>query len=199
MKMAKKKAVKTSKKREPKIKTFLTEAEIEAFLQAAKKTRNGKRDYCLMLVVFRHGLRVSEAIDIRLRELDFSACCLNVRRLKGSRSGLQPIEGDEIRAIKAWMHVRELHKMGGSDLLFLSEQGKFTRQAINYLVKTIAKKAGFDFPVNPHMLRHSTGYALANKNTATRTIQELLGHAKIQNTERYVASNPERLRGIWRK
>jgi len=187
------------KKREPKIKTFLTEPEIEAFLQAAKKTRNGKRDHCLMLMVFRHGLRVSEAIDIRLSELDLSGCYINVRRLKGSRSGLQPIEGDEVRAIRSWMRDRVAFKMAGSDLLFLSEQGKFTRQTVNYLVKTIAKKAGFDFPVNPHMLRHTTGFILANKNTATRTIQELLGHKNIGNTERYTAGNPERMRGVWRK
>ena len=191
--------MKQKEKRKPKIKTFLTEAEIAAFLTASRKTRNGKRDYCLMLLLFRHGLRVSEAIDIRLNELDFSGSYLNVRRLKGSRSGLQPMEGDEVRAIKAWMHVRELHKMAGSDLLFLSEQGTFTRQAVNYIVKTVAKKAGFSFPVNPHMLRHTTGYVLANKHTDTRTIQELLGHKKIQNTERYTAGNPERLRGIWRK
>ena len=186
-------------KKAPKIKTFLTEAEIEAFLRAAKTTRNGKRDYCLMLLVFRHGLRVSEAIDIRLNEIDLSGCYLNVRRLKGSRSGLQPMEGDEVRAIGTWKKERGLHRMAGSDLLFLSEQGKFSRQAVNYLVKTIGKKAGFDFPVNPHMLRHTTGYILANKHTDTRTIQQLLGHKKIQNTERYTADNPERMRGIWRK
>lgn len=182
-----------------KIKTFLTESEIDAFLTASKKGRNGKRNYCLMLLVFRHGLRVSEAIDIRMSELDLSGCYLNVRRLKGGRSGLQPIEGDEVRAIRAWQHVRELHKMAGSDLLFLSEQGAFTRQTINYTVATIAKKAGFSFPVNPHMLRHSTGYILANKNVATRTIQERLGHKNIKHTERYTAANPERQRGIFRK
>jgi len=189
---------KVVKKRE-RIKEFLTESEMEKFLRASKLTRNPKRDYCLMLMAYRHGLRVSEAIDIRLSQLDLDGAYLYVRRLKGSRSGQQPIEGDELRAIRAWLHERELHKMATSDHLFLSEQGPFVRQTINYLVKVMGQKAGFGFRVYPHMLRHSCGFALANKNTATRTIQEALGHENIQNTVKYTASNPERLRGIWRK
>lgn len=190
---------KTTKGKRERVKTFLTESEMEKFLKAAKFTRNPERDYCLMLMAYRHGLRVSEAIDIRLSQLDLDGAYLYVRRLKGSRSGQQPIEGDELRAIRAWLRERLAHKMTTSDYLFLSEQGAFVRQTVNYLVKTIGEKAGFSFRVYPHMLRHSCGFALANKNTATRTIQEALGHENIQNTVKYTASNPERLRGIWRR
>lgn len=191
--------MKTSKKRD-RIKEFLTESEMEKFLKAAKLTRNPERDYCLMLMAYRHGLRVSEAIDIRMSQLDLDGAYLYVRRLKGSRSGQQPIEGDELRVIRKWLHERAAYKDAGTDYLFLSEQGaNIRRQSINYIVKIIGIKAGFGFRVYPHMLRHSCGFALANKNTATRTIQEALGHENIQNTVKYTASNPERLRGIWRK
>lgn len=179
-------------------KNFLTEAETDAFIKAARQTRNGVRDHCLVLMAFRHGLRVSEVIDIRLNELDLDGGHLFVRRRKGSLSTHQPIEGDELRAIKAWLRERSLHKMSHSPLLFLSERGPFTRQAINYLVKTIGEKAGFDFKVNPHMLRHSCGFALADRNTATRTIQDYLGHKNIQHTVIYTATNPERFKNIWR-
>jgi type 1 fimbriae regulatory protein FimB len=190
---------KPAKKRE-RIKEFLTESEMEKFLKASKLTRNPERDYCLMLMAYRHGLRVSEAIDIRMSQLDLDGAYLYVRRLKGSRSGQQPIEGDELRTIRKWLHERAAYKDAGTDYLFLSEQGAaMKRQTINYLVKTIGEKSGFGFRVYPHMLRHSCGYTLANKNTATRTIQEALGHENIQNTVKYTASNPERLRGVWRR
>jgi type 1 fimbriae regulatory protein FimB len=78
-------------------KNFLTEGEIKRFLEAARKGRHGVRDYCLMLVAYRHGLRVSELIEIRMSEIDLETARIHVRRLKGSLSLLstsQPIEGD---------------------------------------------------------------------------------------------------------
>lgn len=180
-------------------KNFLTEAEIDTFIKAARQTRNGVRDHCLVLMAFRHGLRVSETIDIRLDEIDLDGSRLYVRRRKGSLSTHQPIEGDELRAIRAWLRERSSHKMAHSPLLFLSERGPFTRQAINYLVQIIGEKAGFTFKVNPHMLRHSCGFALADRNTATRTIQDYLGHKNIQHTVIYTATNAERFKNIWRK
>lgn len=82
-------------------KDFLTEAEIKHFLEAARHGRHGVRDYLLMLMTYRHGLRVSELIDIRLKDLDLETGRLYVRRKKGSLSTHQPIEGDELRAIRA--------------------------------------------------------------------------------------------------
>lgn len=178
---------------------YLTETEIEAFLKAARQTRNGIRDYCMALMAYRHGFRVSELIDVRLEEVELETSRLQVRRLKGSADTHQPIEGDELRAIRAWLRERSSHKMTHSPLLFLSERGPMTRQAVNYLFEVIGEKAGLSIKVHPHMLRHSCGYTLANKNTATRTIQDYLGHKNIRHTERYTAANPERFKGLWRK
>ena len=75
-------------------KNFLTDAEIKKFLAAARKGRHSVRDFCLMLVTYRHGLRVSELIDIRLKDLDLETGRIFVRRVKGSLSTHQPIEGD---------------------------------------------------------------------------------------------------------
>ena len=82
-------------------KNFLTESEMKKFLAAARKGRHSVRDFCLMLIAYRHGLRVSELIDIRLKDLDLETGRLFVRRVKGSLSTHQPIEGDELRAIRA--------------------------------------------------------------------------------------------------
>ena len=179
-------------------KNFLTESEMKKFLEAARKTRHGVRDHCLMLMAFRHGLRVSELIDIRLKDLDIETSRIYVRRLKGSLSTHQPIEGDELRAIRAWLRIREDYPNAGSNYVFLSERGMMTRQAINYLVNQIGKKAILDFKVTPHSIRHSTGYYLANKGYDTRLIQDYLGHKNIAHTVRYTRTAASRFEGLWR-
>ena len=86
-------------------KDFLTEAEMKRFLDAARHGRHGVRDHTMMLMTFRHGLRVSELIDVRMKDLDLETARLYVRRKKGSLSTHQPIEGDELRAIRGWLRT----------------------------------------------------------------------------------------------
>src|SRR5215204_1059242 len=179
-------------------KNFLTDSEMKKFLAAARKSRHGVRNFCLMLVAYRHGLRVSELIDIRLKDLDLETGRLFVRRLKGSLSTHQPIEGNELRSIRAWLRQRENYPNASSNYLFLSERGPMTRQSINYLVEQIGKSAKLGFKVNPHMLRHSTGFYLANKGCDTRLIQDYLGHKNITHTVRYTRTAAHRFEGLWR-
>ena len=156
-------------------KDFLDPTEIKLFLNAAKEGRQGIRDYLLFLLMYRHGLRCSEAIDLRRDDISFDRATLWVRRPKGSNSGMHPIEGDELRAIRRYLAART------DDLpwLFISERKtKLTRFAVNYLVERTAKEAGLK-NVHPHCLRHSCGYALADKGRDLRTIQEYLGHRSI--------------------
>ena len=179
-------------------KNYLTESEMKKFLKAARKGRHSVRDFCLMLTAYRHGFRVSELIDVRLDDLDLDTGRIFVRRIKGSLSTHQPIEGDELRAIRAWLRKREDFPSAGSGYLFLSERGPLTRQAINYLVRQIGKKAKLTFPVNPHMLRHSCGYYLANKGFDTRLVQDYLGHKNISHTVIYTKTAAKRFEGLWR-
>jgi len=101
---------------------FLTEAERQQFLDAARRGRHGVRDYLLLLLTFRHGLRVSEVIDLRLKDFDLGTARLFVRRTKGSLSTHQPLEGDEIRALRAWLREREQRREARSSYLFLSSE-----------------------------------------------------------------------------
>lgn len=181
-------------------KNFLTEAEIDAFLKASKTTRHKVRDYCMAIMAYRHGLRVSELVNIRLEEIDLDGARLFVCRKKGSLSTHQPIEGDELRAIRSWLRERSALVDAHATWLFLSERkGQMTRQAVNYIFAEIGKKAGLSFQVYPHMLRHSCGFALANKGLDTRLIQDLLGHKNIQHTVKYTQTNSKRFEGLWRK
>jgi integrase len=79
---------------------YLTEAEIERIMEAAKGNRWGHRDVTMILVGYRHGLRVSELVDLRWDRVDFRMATLHVRRVKQGTPSSHPILGDELRALR---------------------------------------------------------------------------------------------------
>lgn len=180
-------------------KNFLSPTEIERFLAASRKGRYGERDYALMMLTFRHGLRASELMNLRLDQVDLDAGRIFVRRKKGSMSTSQPMDGDEIRAVRAWLRRREKFADKGSNMLFITERGgELDRHAFYYLCLEVGKRMKPPCHVHPHMLRHSCGYALANKGCDTRLIQDYLGHRNIVHTERYTRTSAARFEGLWR-
>jgi type 1 fimbriae regulatory protein FimB len=165
-------------------------------LKASMQGRHGIRDHAMVLTAFRHGLRVSELVGMHLSAFDETAGRLWVARAKGSLSTEQPMQGDEIRALHAWLRRRQARADRHLPYLFLSERGPFTRQAFNYLLASIGRRAGLDRQVYPHMLRHSCGFALADKGYDTRLIQDWLGHRNVQHTSRYTRTSARRFAEI---
>lgn len=176
----------------------LTGHEVEKLIAATKGSRNETRDRCLILLMFRHGLRVSEACGLTLAQVDTESRIVHVTRLKDGLSTSHPLRGDEIRVVKAWLAERS-RKKPDTDAFFISERrSPLSRFAAWRAVRKYGELAGLALPAHPHMLRHACGFALADQGADTRLIQDFLGHRNIQHTVRYTATNPARFERLWR-
>lgn len=170
----------------------LLESEVEQLLERAKKSGRADlqhRNYTLILTLYRHALRASEAANLQWSDVNFAEGKLYVRRLKGSNNSTHPIRGDELRALRKLKRQQEKKP---SPFVF----GGIAAPAISSTVKRIGKGI-FAFPIHAHMLRHAAGYYLANKGVDTRLIQDYLGHANIQHTVRYTRLSSRKFEGLW--
>ncbi len=169
--------------------------EMESLIKAAGAVgRYGHRDAILLLLIYRHGLRVSEAIALQWQQVDFKTSHIYINRNKNGNPSNQPILGDELRAL------RKLQRdYPDSSYLFVTERkGPLTDHTVRKLVTRAGISANLGFPVHPHMLRHATGYYLASRGVDTRTIQDSLGHKQIQHTVRYTKLAPGRFDELWK-
>ncbi len=176
----------------------LTGLEVEKLLAATKGARHEARDRCLILLMFRHGLRVSEAVGLKLSDVDLEGRSLHVKRLKKGLTTTQPLRSDELRVLKAWISERTRMKPQGKALFISERRQPMSRKTAWVIIKDYGEAAGLAVAAHPHMLRHACGYALADQGADTRLIQDYLGHRNIQHTVRYTATNPARFERLWR-
>jgi type 1 fimbriae regulatory protein FimB/type 1 fimbriae regulatory protein FimE len=173
----------------------LTPDEVDRLIAAAKKNRHGLRDSTMILVAYRHGLRVSELVDLQWSQIDFNSGNMHVRRVKQGLPSTHPILGDELRALRRLQREQN----PASPFVFTSERGApFGTEGFSRLVERAGVAAKLSLKCHPHMLRHACGYALANKGHDTRALQAYLGHKSIQHTVRYTELAPTRFKDFWR-
>lgn len=171
----------------------LTPAEVESLIEAAGRVgRHRLRDRTLILLAYRHGLRVSELVALRWEQIDFRAGRLHVNRKKRGSAATHPVEGDELRALRALQRAYP-----DSPFIVAGERGPLSRSAVSKIVERAGAEARIPFPVTPHQLRHACGFYLANRGIPTRTIQAYLGHKNIAHTARYTALADTAFRGMW--
>ena len=173
----------------------LTESEIEKLIEAAKTNRYGHRNATMVIVAYRHALRASELCDLTWDAIDFRAATMHVTRRKHGQATTHQISGPELKALRKLQREQE----SKSRFVFITERDgePFNRDGFNWMVKRTGKKAGLPFQVHAHMLRHSTGYTLANAGKDTRSIQAYLGHRDIRHTVRYTELSPTRFKNFF--
>ena len=190
----------------PRIERFLPETlnelDVERLLNSIRTDQPfGLRDRAMIELLYASGLRISELANARLENLSLDEAVIRVTG-KGNKTRLVPVGKKAREALAAYLarerpdHVK---KRTGSEI-FLSIRGaKLTTVRIWQILKRIAKHAGLEQNVYPHLLRHSFATHLLSNGADLRIIQEMLGHADISTTQIYTHVDQQRLKSVHRK
>ena len=171
------------------MRAYLSPKDVLNILKAARECST--RDWCMFLLTSRHALRSREARQLRIGDIDIENLTITIRRVKGSRSGVQPLDRhkgeptlDEIVALKAWLKERV---EDGSQILFPSQKGgMMTRMQFLRLFRKYAQAAGVSADLDhPHSLRHAFCSTMAAQHADVYAIQQRAGHKNISNTMIY--------------
>lgn len=136
------------------------------------------------MLIYRNGVLIA------VEQVFFESSTIHIRRLKNGIDSTHYLAADELSEL-TWL--RNLYPK--SKFLFCSRLlGPLAPRTVQEIVAKAGATAGFEFPVHPHMLRHSKGHQLANRGTDTRAIQEYLGHKNINHTVRYTSLSPDRFK-----
>ena len=181
--------------------TTLSLPEIELLMTAPpEETPAGLRDRAMLETMYGSGLRVSELMALKCEDVDLRARLVRPFG-KGSKERQVPL-GDGARDTLAAYLARSrpllLAKKPPTPFLFVTRQGgPMTRRHFLVLVKAYARQAGIARTISPHVLRHSFATHLLSGGADLRAIQEMLGHASVQTTQRYTQVDVARLRAVY--
>jgi integrase/recombinase XerD len=180
---------------------FLTVSEVELLLrQPDEKDIRGIRDKAMLELLYATGLRVSELITLKIKDLNLEdgfLLCLG----KGGKERIVPIGNSAAGAIRSYLdEARPLLLKKPNTFLFLTRRGSpFTRQGFWKLLKFYAKKADLDVNISPHILRHTFATHLLERGADLRSVQLMLGHSQITTTQVYTHVSRQQLRRVYDK
>ncbi len=181
-----------------KLPDVLSTEEIDRLMEAIDVSKpEGHRNRAIIEVLYSCGLRVSEAIDLRVSNIYMDKGFIRVIG-KGDKERLIPIGGKAIREIELYLPYRNSLQSishGNENVLFLNRRGKkLSRVMIFTIIKKLAQKIGLKKHVSPHTFRHSFATHLIEGGADLRAVQEMLGHESILTTEIYTHLDREYLR-----
>jgi len=143
------------------------------------------RDRAIFEMFYSSGLRLSELTSLKSGDVNYSDATVRVTG-KGNKTRVVPVGSHALKALKAWMMVRDLLVKQGEAALFVSQNGgAITPRAIQLRLKTWSIKQGLPGNVHPHMLRHSFASHVLQSSGDLRAVQEMLGHSSISTTQVY--------------
>jgi integrase len=173
----------------------LEPTEVLAVLRSART--KGSREWAMIVLAYKHGLRASEVCNLRLDDIDLKNGSIVVERLKGSLRTTQALTEhrgepllNELKALREWLRERP---DDGSDFLFTSQKGgRLDRSQVFRLFKAIASEAGLPAEKrHPHSLKHSIASHLVSANVNLALVKQQLGHKSINSTLRYVTTTDQ--------
>jgi len=174
---------------------YVTPREVDRLLAVTiDKGRHGNRNYLLILLCFRHGLRLSELADLQWRMFDFDRKLLRVSRSLHGIDSRHPLSSMELKAL------RKLRKdYPGSRYLFVSGDGsRLSSRSISRIIAEAGEDAGIKIPVNPRVLSRGSAHALARAGHNVIALQHYLGHRNILETLRYVELPARPFKDFWK-
>ncbi len=185
-----------------KLPSFLSIKEVELLLNAPKgDSFEDVRDRAMLELLYATGLRVSELVNLKQRELNLSVGYLMTTG-KGNKERLVPIGATACNAVKVYIEQVRIRQDPLEDQkeLFLSRLGAaMSRQAFWNIIKKRAKQAGIRIGISPHTLRHSFATHLLANGADLRSVQLMLGHADLSTTQIYTHITCERLKQMHRE
>ncbi len=159
----------------------------------------GKRNKCILEVLYGCGLRVSELIDLKISNINFKESYIMVEG-KGEKTRLVPLANTTAEFITSYIHtVRNKTKINKKyeDTLFINSRGtNMSRVIVFIIIKELTQKAGISKSISPHTFRHSFATHLLQNGADLRFIQEMLGHSSITTTQVYTHLKTEELRDV---
>jgi integrase len=172
---------------------YLEPVEVLSVLRVAKA--KGAREWAMIVLAYKHGMRASEVCNLRLDEIDMKNGSIVIERLKGSLRTIQALAEhrgepllNELKALRDWLRQR---RHDGSDYLFTSQKGgRLDRSQFFRLFRAIAIEAGVSAEKqHPHALKHSIATHLVSANVNLALVKQQLGHKAIGSTMRYITTS----------
>ncbi len=177
----------------------LSEDEVDSLLNAPNTDEPlGHRDRAMLELLYATGLRVSELINLKLSQVNFSQGVLRIVG-KGDRERLIPLNEESRNWLKEFIDGPRMEILleRQTDYLFPTRRGnRMTRQAFWHIIKRYAEKAGVRQKMSPHSLRHAFATHLLNHGADLRVVQMLLGHSDLSTTQIYTHVARERLKEL---
>lgn len=166
-------------------------------------TLDGYRDKTMLELLYATGMRVSELVNVPVKNVDMKMQYVIVMG-KGSKERMLPLGRTALHYLEHYLSVVRPQLLHGkpdaaAELFVTAWGGPMTRERFYEIIVAYGKSAGISKRVTPHMLRHSFATHLLNNGTDLRIVQELLGHADISTTQIYTHLDVERLREVYDK
>lgn len=186
-------------KKEKRLPSFLSKSEVENLIDSFDSDSfDGSRNIALIELIYSSGLRISEALSIRINDFDFSQNSLKVTG-KGNKERIVPVGRKAKSAIIKYLQYRN-NSFSHDDLLFLGKNGKKLNPATAYRIVNRAMKGVTESKQkSPHILRHSFATHLMDNGADISSVSEMLGHSSLSSTQVYTHVSIERLKKAYKE